>query len=191
MAKIITALVGLCGTGKSVAAAYIEKHHSFRTVYFGGFVLEEVKNRGLEINSQNERNVREDLRARHGIDVMAKLAEPRINAILEKDENVNCDGLYSFSEYLYLKEKYGNQLIMIAVHAEKALRCQRLGIRTIRPLTPAQVDERDYSEIKNIEKAGPIAIADYHTLNNGTIPQLEEQLEIIFKKIQSPQPHSH
>lgn len=181
----IIALVGMCGTGKSVAAGYIEKQYGYKSVYFGGFVLEEVKKRGLEINSGNEKTVREDLRAQHGIAVMAILAEKKIDQFLAQKENVICDGLYSFSEYLYLKEKYGKQLIMMAVHTAKHLRYQRLGIRKVRPLTPEQVDQRDYNEIKNIEKAGPIAIADYHLLNNGTIPELENQVKMVFDQISS------
>jgi dephospho-CoA kinase len=180
--NIITALVGMCGTGKSVAAGYIEKEYGFRAVYFGGFVLEEVKHRNLEIDSGNEKMVREDLRSQHGPAVMAKLAEKKIGHYLSQGSNVICDGLYSFSEYTYLKEKYGKQLVVIAVHSEKKLRYQRLGIREVRPLTPQEVDKRDYTEIKNIEKAGPIAIADYHLLNNGTVEELETQIKTIFDR---------
>jgi dephospho-CoA kinase len=183
MKPIVTALVGMCGTGKSVAADYIEKNFPFKSVYFGGFVLEEVKRRGLEINSVNEKNVREDLRAQHGLGVMAKLAEPKIDALLAEGSNVIIDGLYSFSEYTFLKKKYGTDLVMIAIHASRRLRHERLGIRKVRPLTPEQVDERDLLEIKNIEKAGPIAISDYPILNNGTIPELEKELAFYIDEI--------
>lgn len=183
MKPIITALVGMCGTGKSVVAQYIDTHYAFRPIYFGGFVLAEVKRRNLEINSTNEKIVREDLRAQHGIEVMAKLAEKEIDEAISQNTHVSIDGLYSFSEYTYLKQKYGAQLTLIAVHSSKRLRYERLGIREIRPLTPQQVDERDYFEIKNIEKAGPIAIADYHILNNGTIEELHHQIKTIFTEL--------
>ncbi len=173
----------MCGTGKSVAVKYIEENYHFPSIYFGGFVLEEVKRRNLEITSSNEKIVREDLRAGHGSDVMAKLAEERIDEYIAQGSNVIIDGLYSFSEYSYLKKKYAHQLVIIAVHAARKLRYQRLGIRKVRPLTPQQVDERDYFEIKNIEKAGPIAIADYHILNNGTTPELKSQVKIIFREL--------
>jgi dephospho-CoA kinase len=183
MSNIIIALVGMCGTGKSVVAKYIEEKYHFPCIYFGGFVLEEVKKRNMEINSVNEKNVREDLRAQHGIDVMAKLAESKIDALLQQQSNVLIDGLYSFSEYTYLKGKYGDQLTIIAVHSNKNLRYERLAIRKVRPLTPEQVDDRDYNEIKNIEKAGPIATADYHVVNNGNITQLESQVQTIFTEL--------
>jgi dephospho-CoA kinase len=35
----------------------------------------------------------------------------------------------------------------------------------MRPLTPDEAKKRDYSEIENIEKGGPIAMADYTIIN--------------------------
>ena len=182
MKNIISAIVGMCGAGKSVAANYIRDTFDFKPIYFGGYVLEEVKKRNLEINSSNEKIVREDLRNQHGPAVMAKLAQDTINSYLTSGSNVIIDGLYSFSEYLYLKEKFGRQLYMIAVHTAKHIRYQRLGTREVRPLTPQQVDQRDFNEIKNIEKAGPIAIADYHIVNDRELRDLYAQINGIFEE---------
>ena len=181
MDNIITAIVGMCGTGKSAAAKYIEKTLAFKPVYFGGYILEEVKRRHLEINSTNEKRVREDLRNKYGVDVVARMSIDNINSYLTAGFNVIIDGLYSFSEYLYLKEKIGKQLFILSIHSTKTVRYQRLGKRKVRPLTPEQVDERDFSEIKNIEKAGPIAIADYHIINDGDFQGLFKNIENIFK----------
>ena len=166
MVNLITAIVGLCGTGKSAAAKYIEETYGFKPIYFGGFVLEELKQRNLEINSANEKLVREDLRRRYGLDVIAKRAFKPIKSDLAAGFAVIIDGLYSFSEYLFLKDQFGQQLVLLAIHSPKKLRYHRLGLREVRPLTPAEVDERDFLEIKNIEKAGPIAAADYHIIND-------------------------
>ena len=35
---------------------------------------------------------------------------------------------------------------------------------------------RDYSEIENIEKGGPIGIADHYILNNGTIKDFQKEV---------------
>lgn len=183
MVNIIVAIVGMCGTGKSVAAKYIEETLTFKSIYFGGYVLEEVKKRNLEINSANEKLVREDLRKKYGLDVIAKHAFDSINSYVSAGENVIIDGLYSFSEYLYLKDKFDKQLVLLSVHSTKSLRYQRLGQREIRPLTPREVDQRDFSEIKNIEKAGPIAVADYHIINDGDTRDLYRDIDTIFKEI--------
>ena len=183
MDNIITAIVGMCGTGKSAAAKYIETTFAFKLIYFGGYILEEVKKRHLEINMTNEKRVREDLRNKYGLDVVARLSIDNINSSLTAGFNVIIDGLYSFSEYLYLKEKFGKQLFLLSIHSTKMVRYQRLGKRKVRPLTPGQVDERDFSEIKNIEKAGPIAIADYHILNDGDFQELFKNIDDILKEL--------
>jgi len=183
MDNVITAIVGMCGTGKSVAAKYIEETFKFKSVYFGGYILGEVKKRNLEVNRTNEKIVREDLRNKYGLDVVARRAFDNITSYAAAGFNVIIDGLYSFSEYLYLKEKFGAQLIILAVLTSRKLRYQRLGVRKVRPLTPAQVDERDLLEIKNIEKGGPIAIADYHIVNDGTIQDLHKNIETFFNDL--------
>lgn len=188
MENIVIAAVGMCGTGKSVATNHIEKKYNFKSIYFGGFILEEVKRRNLEINSTNEKMVREDMRKKNGLDAVAKMAADRIDAYLNAGSNVIIDGLYSFSEYVFLKERLGERLFLIAVHAAKQHRYQRLGVREVRPLTPEQVDERDYVEIKNIEKAGPIAIADFHIINNGDFPDFYQNIDaVLYELIQKKQ----
>jgi len=177
------AIVGLCGTGKSVAAKYIEETFKFKPIYFGGYVLTELKKRNLEINSANEKHVREDLRKKYGPDVIARLAADTIHSYVTAGSNVIIDGLYSFSEYEFLKDKFGKQLVVLSVHSRKTLRYRRLGQREVRPLTPREVDQRDFSEIKNIEKAGPIAAADYHIINDGDIQDLYKSIDAIMKEI--------
>jgi dephospho-CoA kinase len=183
MSAIITAIVGLCGTGKSSTAKYIEDTFKFKSIYFGGYVLEELKKRNLEINSANEKQVREDLRKKYGLDVIARRAAVPIQSYVTAGSNVIIDGLYSFSEYLYLKDLFGKQMVLLSVHSPKTLRYQRLGQREVRPLTPREVDQRDLSEIKNIEKAGPIAVADYHIINDGDIQNLYKDIDTIMEKI--------
>jgi dephospho-CoA kinase len=179
---MIIAIVGMCGTGKSAAARYIEETYEFKPIYFGGYILEEVKRRNLEINSTNEKRVREDLRNKYGLDVVARMSIDNINSYLTSGFNVIIDGLYSFSEYLYLKEKFREQLFILSIHSTRTVRYKRLGKRKVRPLTSGQVDERDFSEIKNIEKAGPIAIADYHIINDGDFQELFKNIDDFFKE---------
>ena len=55
----------------------------------------------------------------------------------------------------------------------------------VAPLTDEEVTQRDYSEIENIEKAGPIAIADHFVLNNGTFEELRKQVQEYIDTITS------
>jgi dephospho-CoA kinase len=180
MTKKIIATVGMCGSGKSVAGERLEAL-GFAKVYFGGLTIEEVKRRNLEVNEKNERAVREELRRMHGMGAFAVLSLPKIEAFLAEGKRVLIDGLYSLSEYKILTEKYGDGLLVIAVFTRSALRYQRLALRAVRPLTQAEAVSRDYSEIENIEKGGPIALADYTVINDGTKEELLDQLDRILK----------
>lgn len=171
----VIAVVGLAGTGKSEVVRLITEALPFTVVYFGGVVLEEVERRGLEVNQTNERAVREELRASHGMAAMATLSLPKINAALERGENVLIDGLYSFAEYEVLTAA-GLPLLTIAVHADRTVRAERLAKRPTRPLSRAEMDARDDAEIRNLDKAPPIVLADHHVLNNGDMAALKDRV---------------
>jgi dephospho-CoA kinase len=180
MDRRIIATVGMCGSGKSVAGERLEQL-GFARVYFGGLTIDEVRRRGLAVNEKNERAVREELRRTHGMGAFAVLSLPKIEALLREGKRVLIDGLYSFSEYKILKEKYGDGLLVIAVFTPRALRYERLARRAERPLGPAEAVSRDYAEIENIEKGGPIALADYTLVNDGTGEELVRRLDRVLR----------
>ena len=179
----IVAFVGMSGVGKSEAVRLFASLGDFEQIYFGGLVLEEVKRRGLPVGEETEGAVSRELREAHGMAAMAVLSTPKIDAAREASRAVLIDGLYSYSELTHLKGRYGDALALVAVHARKALRVARLGARPVRPLTPAEVDERDRREIETIEKGGPIAIADYHIVNDAGLAELETAIRDIHAAI--------
>ncbi|CAK0741737.1 conserved hypothetical protein [Gammaproteobacteria bacterium] len=160
------ALVGMPGSGKSVVTMHLE-NRGLKRIYFGDLVLREVAARGLNLTPDNERQAREDLRCSHGMAAMAILSLPAIRQAL-KENSVVIDGLYSFTEYKFLHEELGDNLVVLAVVSARALRYARLAQRPVRPLTLAEAEARDMAEIERIEKGGPIAIADHTILNDGT-----------------------
>ena len=185
------ALVGMTGSGKSVIADELVKR-GYAFFRFGQITMDIIKERGLEPKEENEKSIREEVRKEHGMGAFAILNIPKIDAFLEKG-NVVGDGLYSWSEYKILKEKYGSQLSVIAVYAPPKLRYQRLTQRTLeqddkdirnRPMTEEQAKSRDVAEIENIEKGGPIAMADYTLTNIGTVPELIEQFNKAMEEIE-------
>jgi dephospho-CoA kinase len=177
----VVAIVGMTGSGKSEVSRVFEEAGYFR-VRFGDITDEEVAKRGLRLNETSERFVRESLRAQHGMSVYAKLSVPKIDEALVKS-NVVADGLYSWEEYELLKKKYGDQLIVAAVWASPRKRYFRLGIRDIRPLTREEAVARDKSEIENLNKGGPIAMADYTLTNEYTKASLVRQTKRLIEKL--------
>jgi dephospho-CoA kinase len=163
MAMKVVAIVGMPGSGKSEVAALFEQN-GFTRIRFGDITDEEVLKRGLELTEENERPVRESLRREHGMAAYAKRSLIKIDAAL-KETNVVVDGLYSWEEYTFLKECYGDNFIVVAVWASPGTRYARLANREKRGLTKEEAASRDRAEIENVNKGGPIAMADITILN--------------------------
>jgi len=177
----VVSVVGMTGSGKSEVARFFN-FKGFTTVRFGDITDEAVKAKGLPLTEENERPVREGLRKEHGMAAYAKLSIPRIDTALQ-NSNVVVDGLYSWEEYLVLKEKYGNQFYVVAVWSSPADRYKRLGGRKIRPLTPEQAASRDRAEIENMNKGGPICMADFTILNDADTGALRKHVEQIVARL--------
>ena len=169
------AVVGMCGSGKSVLCSYFT-NMGWSSVYFGGVAVSQLKKSGTPVNEANERAIRESLRKELGMGAFAIILKDEIMEKLQRG-NVVLDGLYSWSEYVILKQLLGDNLVVLAVVTNSGIRKQRLSSRTVRPLTAEMVDSRDVAEIENSEKGGPIAKADYYVLNNGSESQLKAQFE--------------
>jgi len=184
----------MAGAGKSEVARIFEEH-DFKKVRFGDITDEELGNKGLEQNEENERYVRQQLRKEHGMAAYAKLNLPRIDrsayAKLNlpridrslKSSNVVVDGLYSWEEYIFLKEYYGKQFTTVAVWASPATRHARLARRANRPLTLEEAASRDKSEIENSNKGGPIAMADFTIVNEDSLEELEKETERVLSAL--------
>jgi dephospho-CoA kinase len=181
--SLIIAVVWMCGTGKSEVVSFLEKKNNFHKVYFGGIVLEEVKKRYGTLTPEFERIVREDMRAEHGFAAVAQLALPEIQQWIASWKNILIDGLYSFSEWVVLRDLFGEQFVTLAVHAPKNERYERMAKRELRPFTQEQVDRRDFTEVSFIEKWWPIAVADWHIINDSTLDVLYEKINQVLEKL--------
>ena len=174
-AKKLLIVVGMAGCGKSVVVDYF-KQKNWQLIYFGGVTLNEVKKRNLPVNQSNEKIVREELRKIHGMEAYAKLEFPNIKKALSQGPTI-IDGLYSWSEYKFLKKHINIPIILLAVYTPKKLRYERLAKRKFRGLNYKQAELRDFAEIENLEKGGPIAIADQIIINDSSIEKLHSDLD--------------
>ncbi|NLG03634.1 MAG: AAA family ATPase [Clostridia bacterium] len=182
MKNKIVAIVGMCGTGKSVVTdTFVE--NGWLKEYFGKITMDELAERKLEVNPENEKTVREDLRKKLGPDAYAKKLLPIIQDDVKKSNTV-LDGLYSWSEYKYLIENLDPEdFIVLAIITNRNKRYERLTERPVRPLSKEQAIGRDYAEIENLEKGGPIAMADYFIVNNGSEKELKEAVQDFISNI--------
>ena len=179
----VVALVGMCGSGKSVCCEVFQSH-GWEYVYFGGVTMAELEKRGLARTEANERAVREELRRTYGPAAFAVLLKDVIREKLDRG-HICLDGLYSWSEYKVLKEEFGDRLTVVAIVTDRSLRYHRLSLRPERPLTAEEALSRDVAEIENLEKGGPIAMADEFLSNNGTLAELAEKTRKLIERIEA------
>jgi dephospho-CoA kinase len=174
----IIAFVGLTGSGKSSAVDYLTAK-GYPKVYFGGIVLDAMTEAGLEHTQENEQPFREELREHEGKDFVVNRIVTQIRGLIDAGQRrIIADGLYTWTEYKILKREFPGELTVVAVVAPKHLRHHRLTMRPVRPLTVEEADQRDWAEIENLEKGGPIAIADHYIINNGNLDHFHEQIDI-------------
>lgn len=193
--SIIIAVVGMAGSGKSLVSDELVKH-GFAFLRFGQITLDTITEKGMPPGEESEKKIREGFRGQYGMGAFAILNIQKIEEMI-KEKNVVIDGLYSWSEYKILKDKYkdnkGNKdkFYVIAVHTPPKLRYARVKTRAIendkaqrfRSFTIEESEARDSAEIENIEKGGPIAMADFHIVNITSKDHIKENVEEILKSI--------
>ena len=182
----ILAIVGMSGSGKSVAVDYLTDKN-YPKVYFGGMIYKEMEKRGIirTEDGESEKEFREMIRETEGKDWVVKqvIAEAK-DLIAAGQKRIILDGVYSWTEYKTLKHEFPTCLTFIAIVVDKKLRYNRVAMRPERSFDITAIRERDRSEIENLEKGGPIVAADYYVLNNGTTEDMKNRLDDILKEIE-------
>jgi len=170
----VVAVVGMAGAGKSEVSRFFERK-GFIRIRFGDITDEEVRKRGLELNEENERRIRELLREQYGMSAYAILNLSRIDVAL-KQSDVVVDGLYSWEEYTFLKNYYRQDFSVVAVWASPRTRYARLITRSDRPLTLEEAAGRDKAEVEKLSKSAPIAMADFTIINESSLKNLGKEV---------------
>jgi len=174
----VVSIVGMAGAGKSEVAGLFEEN-GFIRIRFGDVTDEEVRKRGLELTEENERKVRELLRKEYGMSAYAMLNLSRID-LARKRSDVVIDGLYSWEEYTFLKKYCGDDFYVVAVWASPKTRHARLTSRSNRRLTLEEAANRDRAEVENVNKGGPIAVADFTIINESPLKGLKKEVKGII-----------
>jgi len=177
----IVAIVGMPGAGKTIAADFF-RSKKIPVLRFGDQTDIGLKEYGLEKNEKNERWYRERMRKELGMAAMAIKIFPRILEQAKEHSLIVLDGLYSWEEFLFLKEKIPD-IQLLCIYAPPQVRYGRLKNRLVRPLNIEEAMSRDIAEIQNLNKGGPIAIADQLVINNGSENAFRAELQNYFSTL--------
>lgn len=187
----LVCIVGMGGAGKSIVSdEFVRAGYGY--LRFGQITLDECIRRE-DASEKVQKEIREGFRKKYGMDAYAILNIPKFNQLLKRG-NVVGDGLYSWSEYKVLKQKYKDQFFVVTVYASPELRYERLSKRfpskddkrlRNHHHTKKEAKFRDYAEIENIEKGGPIAMADYLVVNTSDIKNVQEQTKKIIEELKT------
>ena len=174
---VLLAVAGLCGTGKSEAAAHLEQLTGGESLYLGGLILSEIKKRGQAVTPAVERTVQLEVRNQLGPAALAVLAQDTVRKVLARGQTLVVDAIFVWEEFQHLQKCCGNhKAVLISIHAPFQLRCARLGKRLVRPLTSDEIIKRDQNETLRLGTGVPIALGDYHVVNDGTLAEYHKKL---------------
>ena len=178
----IIAFVGMSGSGKTEAVQYLAKSHKLPVISFSSVINDYVDKNKLEHSESVHKRLRKEFRAKHGMASMAVLRRDEIAQMLSKEVILLIEGLYSWEEYLYLKEEFPDvRVILVAVWARKELRWERASQRNYRKDLYGQ--ERDINELTETNKGPAIAFADHLIINNFSLPEFHDKLDEVYRSI--------
>jgi dephospho-CoA kinase len=181
MKKLII-VVGLPGSGKSLAGRILKNSFNAKVVETGDIIREEVKRRGLEYNTENDKKIRSWFHSGREHIVIKRIWD-KLKKSRKKVRVIV--GFRCLKEIKLLRRHYKGKIVMISIVSSfrirsiREMRRKRFG----KSETLEYLKERDLSE-KRLGLDKLLKRADY-TINNSKFSkkQLESRLVKLVKKI--------
>ena len=180
---MIIGITGTDGAGKGAAVNYLLRAHGFIHYSSREEIEYEIRSRGLTPDRQTLRLVANDLRATEGRDVLVTRALERI----QNDGVIDAviESIRALAEAETLQQAGG---ILLAVDAEPKERYRRISGRKSATdmvsyeefLAQEQIEMND-PDPNGMQKAAVMEQADYTIQNNGSLRELQEQLDAFLE----------
>lgn len=179
--KIILGFTGLMASGKGTAAAYYQKKYNATTYRFSTMLRDLLKRLHLEHSRDNLIKMSEAIRSTFGEDTMAKTLAGDVAE--DANEIIIVEGIRRMADIAYLS-KLPN-FILVEIFADPKTRHYRITQRTENQDDQTKTFEQFMEDHKrSTEMSIPEVIehATEHIDNNGTIQNLEQNLDNLLKK---------
>lgn len=181
---MLIGITGTLGAGKGSVVDYLVTKKGFRHVSARSIWAKELEARNIIVNRNNMVTLANQLRAEHGADYFMRLA---LETVLDKTEKVVIESVRTVAEAELLKARKG---YLLAVNADIALRYKRIGGRgsVLDNVTFEEFIQQEQNEMTNEDPnkqniAKVIDLADYKIINNGTLEELEFEINLFLASI--------
>ena len=182
---MIIGITGTLGSGKGTVVDYLVKEKNFKHYSVSGFLKEEMKKQGLEINLSGIVRFANELRAKHGSAYVVECLY--VEARVSSGDSI-IESLRTLGEIEALRTK--EDFCLLAVDADIEKRYERIKGRSsdldqvsFEEFVAAEKDQMTSDDPNKQNLAACIAEADYKLTNNGTIEDLYVQLEEVLPEI--------
>jgi dephospho-CoA kinase len=183
---LIIGITGTLGSGKGTIVDFLVQGKGFLHYSVRAFVSQEIVRRGMAVNRDSMVVVANDLRAKHG---PSYITDQLYEKAEKEGKNSVIESIRTPGEVYSLRKK--GRFYLFAVDADPALRYSRIALRKsatdhVSFETFLENERREMnSDDPNAQSISRcIQMADFHFTNNGTIEQLNKQVEMILEEIQ-------
>jgi len=170
----VIGIVGLPGSGKSEAAAVAETL-GVPVVTMGDVIRQACRDRGLDPGTHHG-EVAQALREEGGPAAIADRSLPLIRSALAESDTVLVDGIRSGTEVEVFEEAFGDDFVLVNVHAPFEVRNERITTRGRDNAEAESLRERDEREL-GFGMDAAIERADVTIENTGTLDEFHARVE--------------
>lgn len=174
----VVCLTGMPGCGKEEALA-VAQGLGFSIIRMGDVVREEANRRGLPITDAAVGGMANAERQVHGMGIWAERTLPRI-----RGDRVLVDGLRGRAELEVFRKAFGDDLIVVAVHASPKTRYERM-LRRQRKDDAASLEAFRARDLRELSwgLGDVIGTADVMLINEGSLDEFRHQAKAALERL--------